>query len=754
MRTQKLNRLLILGVAVTLMAGFAVVAPAQQQSSGEVDKEVKQLFNQGISSFENEEYQEAKEAFDKILSMRPGSQAALWMRREAQVGQFARMKGRDELSAIADRFIDMMNEAMREKRRKIQNIEETLLDFQSDDLQTYGRALNRIMGHGAYAIPHLLEFLTLEGERNQRLLSRTTMVINKIGRDAVMPLVSALNTEDALLKRRVVGLLQQVGDRRAVPALVSISAQNGSDSALAEAADKALKSITGKTSAKLPSPPKAYINLVEDYLDEKHQEVGYLDLATGDLWDWNPAAEKLKNKLVYRTYPNYIYFLRQGVQLALEGLRLQPDSKRLQTLLLTLQTVEMTRCELFSSEDYVARFGGKSTDQQTTEVASDLLNQFEENWHLLARTSTPEVVGLALEETMKMGESRSSLRLLKLLADKPVLTAKNGGNSLLEALDYGDKDVRYTAAIAALEHWPLGSPGQSKKVVRVLSAVLRQATAKTALLVFDELNARNRVAHELRRKGVTTVGCGANAPEINSSLNLQPAIDAVFLTANVSKRRFHRILKDLKSDVRTSDVPIYVVFDPSTKYVEVQGDTDIKSMIELEQVKSPDFESMVTAQLLQRSNTPLTEKKEQTVLRAVRALMDVPPEATSYELGRLEPGLVKALRGYSEEVQDAALRTLARFASPDVLLPVSQKLIQDGMSADIKAQACRTLAAVLRRSDKAAPKKVVSRLREMLENDDVDVRRAAAEALSTAGLTDEEVLDLKAEYSRLQPAGQ
>ncbi|MEF8787909.1 MAG: HEAT repeat domain-containing protein, partial [Planctomycetota bacterium] len=468
----------------------------------------------------------------------------------------------------------------------------------------------------------------------------------------------------------------------------------------------------------------------------------------------NPDADKMKDKLVYRTYPSYIYFLRQGVQVALEGLHVEPGDERLQTLLLTLQTVEMTRCELFSSEEYVTRFGAEEGSEETTETASELLSQLEEKWPLLAHSSTPRIVGLALEQTMEMGDSRSSLRLLKLLSSKPALSAQNGGNSLLKALDYGDKDVRYAAATAAVQHWPLGSPGQADKVVRVLTAALQQATAKTALLVFDDFGARNELSYVLRQKGVTTVGCRANPPEINSSLNLQPAVDAVFLTANVGQGKFQRVLESLKSDVRTGGVPIYVVVDSSTKSVQVPKDEDIKGTIKLGQVKSPDFESMVTSQLLQRSNTPLTEKKEQTVLRALEALLDVPPQATSYKLQELEPGLVRALRGYSEEVQDGALRALSRFGSPDAVLPVSKKLAQEGPSADLKAQACRTLASIFRRTGQQAPKKAVSRLRTMLEHDSADVRRAAAEALGAAGLSAEEVLDLQAEYSRLQPVGQ
>ena len=235
---------------------------------------------------------------------------------------------------------------------------------------------------------------------------------------------------------------------------------------------------------------------------------------------------------------------------------------------------------------------------------------------------------------------------------------------------------------------------------------------------------------------------------------VQPAIDAVFLTANIGEGTFRRVLNSLKSDVRLDGVPIYVIIDSSTVSVTVPEDEDIKGQISLGQVKSPDFESMVTDQLLQRSNTPLTEQKEQMVLRAVSALLNVPPEATKYKVQELEPALKRAMLGYSEQVQEAALRVLARIGSAEAMLEVKEKLPQDDASPELKAQVCRTLASILRRTGAAPSDKVLERLRNVLDHDDSGVRRAAAEAVGSAGLADEELLELKTDYSRLQPAGQ
>ena len=67
MRIQNISRYLIIGVAISLIAGFAAGARAQQQESGGPDKEVLQLFEEGISLYEEGKLAEARDVFDVAL---------------------------------------------------------------------------------------------------------------------------------------------------------------------------------------------------------------------------------------------------------------------------------------------------------------------------------------------------------------------------------------------------------------------------------------------------------------------------------------------------------------------------------------------------------------------------------------------------------------------------------------------------------------------------------------------------------------
>ena len=59
------------------------------------------------------------------------------------------------------------------------------------------------------------------------------------------------------------------------------------------------------------------------------------------------------------------------------------------------------------------------------------------------------------------------------------------------ALDSGDKDVRYTAAVALAAADPGAKQVPADKVVMVRAAALRAAAERTALIIIDVLQTRN-----------------------------------------------------------------------------------------------------------------------------------------------------------------------------------------------------------------------------------------------------------------------
>ena len=726
-------------VAMFLLGGVCLSVSAQQGD----DSKILSLFEQGMEHYEARDYAKAEAAFTQVLSMRPSMSIALQMRQKAEVEQFADMMTNEDLAPVAERVVKLMRWGTRSKKRDVTNIDALLEDFQSTDLQTYGGALNKIMGHGPYAIPYLLDFLSLKGKANHRIVVRTKMAISNMHEDVVYPLVAALGTNNDLLKTRLIELLGEVGDRKAVPALLSVTENEQATDLQREAARESLKKLTDI--GKLGAPLQEYGDLAEAYLKENHDMVGYFDAAQGEVWMWDEGASKLQNKLTYRMVPNYLYFPAIGVRVALNGLELDPNNERLRALMVAMVTVQMSRCKMVSSDNLSAQLGEDMVTDAMKSDAADRLTDLEERWPLLCRMAGPGVVGRAVELALDAGASPAALDLVQILGTKSGLTRKQGGDSLLRALDAGDKRVRYHAAIQAVRHAPLGEFGDARKVMKVMSATLKGAAAKTALLIVNDLNIRNKLAFLIRNNGLSTVGCSAIPSRVNKSLNLQPSVDIIFVTADVPPARYERVHTLLKQDVRTQSIPLYVLAGDSA--VNVSDYSGISGVLSPAQVRADKINSLLQQQVLEQRNAGDAERSEELLMAALKALEPIQPEATDYPLGRLETALLDSLRGYSEDLELVALRVLATIGSYEAVQPIGKIVDDQESSAELKVQACKTIASILRRTGKVAPAKTVGVLQDALGTGSKKVREAAAEALGAAGLKSSEELEYLSDYA-------
>ena len=180
---------------------------------------------------------------------------------------------------------------------------------------------------------------------------------------------------------------------------------------------------------------------------------------------------------------------------------------------------------------------------------------------------------------------------------------------------------------------------------------------------------------------------------------------------------------------------------PGADVAELGRLAAVTEVVASDDLHSARVQAILDEQVFARSRSAFTEDEEAVVLAAAAALAAVDPLATGYELSAVEPSLTKALTGYSEEVSAAAVGSLAAFGREATAGPLSDLASGDG-SVSLRAASCRALAAVLGRSEAAAPEDVVAVLKGLLGGDEQALKEAAAEALSAAGLSADDVLAL------------
>ena len=556
--------------------------------------------------------------------------------------------------------------------------------FTSHDLLTYGNARIMLMGHGPYAVPYLLEPLAQSGPDAQMVVARTISLLGQLERDACLPLSAALRgTTNSLLKVRIAGALAQIGDPRAVPALMAVWADPEAGDDAQAAAGQALQSITGKSPDQLGSPAVQFTDIGRSYLIEDRARVGYTYGLSADVWKWNPAGEDLAACVVYETVPTCLDpYQRMATETAMAGLAVQPDSADLQALLVASLVRQLALVRYFESNP--KDLNGMPVDPQVVQDAAGRAATLSTQVPVVVRLMGSSVVAQALKLTIEANDGPASLYLAQALDEK--LTSGGPGaitpattEALVAALNSGDKDVRYQAAVALVCANPNGDGLPVDVVMAVINAALSTAAQRNALVVMDNFQMSNKLVQNLRDAGLSTTEAGALEPRIEYALSLQPSVDAIFLQGNITESKYRRMIELIKGDPRTSHALLYVVIDPREDAAKVAPEDGVESVITPDGLRPDVLLPLLQSKVLMESRTSFTPDEEQTVLSAARTLASVNPVTTKYPLVVAEVALIRALRGYSENVTVAAISALGNFGTDAAIQPLS-KVVGSQMS--------------------------------------------------------------------------
>ncbi|MBS3764389.1 MAG: HEAT repeat domain-containing protein [Planctomycetes bacterium] len=751
-----LMAVLVLGISVPAFGGEKKLSEKEKaakqkaaKKQAETDK-LSKLLQKGVRHYQKQEYEEAKKTFDKLLKADITSQVGLELRKQAELGSIAKMVGAkdEELSQAAEHVLEMLNEAVRANKRKIDNAEELIAGFRSKDVKAYIKARARFLAHDEWSVPHLLDLLRDKKENNERVVARAISTLSDIGANATLPLVSALQIKNNLVKTRVTATLGQIADSRAVPALLAITENKSTPGHLEEAAIKALRNITGKTPKSAGSAVGKYQQLLKYYLAEKTSVVGNTFGRHKPVWSWQKSTDDKPGKLVYELVPHYLYFQRQGTEIALKSLELAPDNLELQSLLVALLSRQVRLVRTYIEK------GPEDMKKEARGYRETLKKRVPVVCHLYGSAA----VGRALEHTMHVRDGSASLILVKMLGTKMGLSNAHVTRALRGALHFSDKNLRYQAAVEAVKGSPEGTLLDADRVMQVLSAALKRISRRTVLIVSDNNQIKNKLAKALENQKVATAGAKTDSVSINAALKLMPAVDAVFVHANVAPGRFQDAYQKITQDGRTKSVPLFLIVDSQKDSPDLAPYKKVNAIIAPAKIREKSVGDLLDNTLAEAEVFSGKERAE-IVLRAVKALEQVDPDNTRYRLSMTEPALVSALTSKQPEITLRAIRNLAAFGSISTLKPLAQQVerewdeeaseseetkgesgrAEEKDTVNINAAACYAIAEILQRTKEHPPQDVLDVLRKALEAEQQSVREGAAEALSISGLEGKEV---------------
>ncbi len=409
----------------------------------------------------------------------------------------------EDLAAVMDRTYRQgkLNRA-RDPSEVARNIQ-----LLSGTLRQQQLARERLVAAGEYAMPQLLDAV-LQGQ-NSELRARATMVMRDLGRQAVMPLVTALPALDAARQETIVDVLGQIPYRTSLPFLVLLN-QTTDSNAVREATRRAVNRLEGRLDAR---PADLFLALGEGYYDERVELTSFSGEDFQLLWNYDPGLGLVMVPIVTE-----VFHEAMAMSLCEQALALDASNP---------VTVGLWLAANFSREiDSPAEYQNPVYPATRPEAMYYAVSAGPQIGQMvLARGLDDRDTPLARRAIASIEQTAGSDSLIS------VGLGTEARSPLLEALRYPDRRVQYEAALALGKSQPAEGFEGSQRVVPTLASAVRNAGTRTAVVMTgSDREAYDGYRGMLEQDGFTVLPAAPNGlDDIAGPIAEAPAIDLVIV---------------------------------------------------------------------------------------------------------------------------------------------------------------------------------------------------------------------------------
>ena len=296
-------------------------------------------------------------------------------------------------------------------------------------------AEQRLKNAGEYAIPFMLDALADDTRKSE--VPNITAAIPKIGRHGIRPLVAGLQSGDVAVRGEIVRALGLIGYPQSL-AYLKFCAERDASPQIQQLAAEAIEKID-PAALQLPSAELFFL-LAEKYYNHAPSVAPAGGYNFANVWFWDAGTHRLTREEVELDYFNELMAMRCCER----ALRADPGAGK---------AIALWIAAFFKAESYgiemPAYFGATHPDAMT-----------------YATTAGPEYLHPALGRELDEGNGHVALGVVEALAanagEASLLYRVGTEQPLIRALDFDERAVRYSAAIAIGQAKPgstfVGSP--------------------------------------------------------------------------------------------------------------------------------------------------------------------------------------------------------------------------------------------------------------------------------------------------------
>jgi HEAT repeat protein len=350
-----------------------------------------------------------------------------------------------ELAQIADKILAIVEQGRYARRSEPAIIAEEVRRL-SSTARARLEAVKRLKNAGEYAIPFMIDAMTDPARRQE--VPNIIWALPQIGRDAIRPLVAALQSDDDALRVEIVKALGEIGYPQSLGYLKYV-VENDNSAEVRDAGTKSIQQVDPAAATR--SAAELLYELGENYYYHVDSLAPAEDAKFGNIWFWDKQQRRLVRQEVDRAY--------------------------------FYELMAMRSCEwALRAEKAIGLWIASFFKAESTSLAMPgYFGPGHASAEVYATTAGPEYLQQALARALKDKNSYVALHTIEALAanagTKSLMYRLGTEQPLLAALSFDDKAVKYSAAIAIALAGPAEPFGESRIVVQNLADALRGSDA-------------------------------------------------------------------------------------------------------------------------------------------------------------------------------------------------------------------------------------------------------------------------------------
>lgn len=574
-------------------------------------------------------------------------------------------------------------------------------------------AETRLVAAGEYAMPALLAAVV---DGNDPVLEvAATSVIERIKRQAVLPLCAALMQVDPSAQRKICNMLGEIGYPTAEPFLLELADAKGTPDVVKDAAMRAFKRLGGTST----SVSAQFVALGRRFFEKEMSLTPWPAEPMNNIWSYDGYAGLTPTSIATPIYSDVM-----AMKMAQAALGFDDGSA--------------DALSLFVASDL--RRGNDMSDGMTDPIFGDQSYSAEFFATAVGPGTTQDVLAMALDQfdTALVNDA------LVALGDTTGRANLFVGSRLplLECLRYPDRRVQYRAALVLANALPKQSFPGDDAVVPLLGSAVRDSGAMFGIVVASNDEDRRTYGSDLQAMGFTVLDGGDSYDTVRTQLGRSVGLDLVVVRGDSALIR--ETVKGLRNDNLSAAVPVIACTNAADE-MDLGNDFsgDRATMVWTAGGDQQAFMNAATALLKRTGGASMDEGEAlEFSLASLDALARVAAsDSTVLEVASARTALLEALANGDGHMHLLVADVLSMIPGSDA----QQALIDSALAASDEMEQIDMLdlvAASARRFGNQAASRQVSALQDMIRSSKGDVADAAGRAFGALNVGPRQAVEL------------